>query len=318
MFNLFKKKRTMPEWAFMSSVEQVDRFLQTLKEYFDKDGKAVELEDGWLYFLDSHGKRIDRAYGLSNLSEECEGAPQETWPDLIQSHFERMAAGIAELEEFNASRKDFKKVSKQLVLHLSDKVLFPEDRFKTALCREELPGLLILVGAELAASIEPICKEDSEVWGKSEMEVFDLAKEQILERIKTEGGQQEREEKLESGTKIHDLLGPRRALETILKQEDVESRQGRCGAFVSFPNHFRALISPIQNALYASELNIFDFIRVTSECFSSQSEPLSQLVFWYKDGTFRPVFWSVNDQNDLDLQFPEEFYALIGGNIRLK
>ena len=138
--------------------------------WFAKHAEPAELRVGSVFH-----DGVD--YGLYNLAQRCRPLPADEWQLCIDDHFAKILAATDERREWRELESDFGSAAPLLRLRLqSPDMRRPGD----CLAREELPGTVSHVVADMPSSLLGILDDVLERWQRSAEEVFALARAQTV------------------------------------------------------------------------------------------------------------------------------------------
>src|SRR5262245_24637577 len=161
-----------PPWAKFFSPPQYQRFLQLIQEHFRERRIKFTLGDGVIHLEQPLGG--GQQLGLLNLAQNCAHNEERDWPDIVQSHFRIMEKSHQEHEVLQERLTNFDRVAELLSVRLWPESYLRELGGGKILYRRDVPGTITALVFDLPSSVRNVTPEESDAWGKSEKELFDI------------------------------------------------------------------------------------------------------------------------------------------------
>ena len=158
-------------WATFLTREQELRFERLVDDWFRGRGLDFQLQAGLVVCGANR-------YGLENLAQRCRPLPADEWALCIDDYFATIFDRVDEARAWEATSSDFAAAAPTLKLRIwpSDMVAVHEDW----LVREELPGTVSAVVADLPTAVTLVPATFLATWSKTADELFALALAQTL------------------------------------------------------------------------------------------------------------------------------------------
>lgn len=160
--------RNLPAWAsFFVPAARYWTFVDAVEREMRSRGLRVRTDDdaGSMFVVDEPG-----GFGLENLAQRCNAAPESTWDEIIKAHLKESLQG--EIDRKALPIDDFDKVKSLLRVKLYDPALSPPGTLAGLPVADDLFAALVY---DLPTAISPVSAENVQRWGKTVREVFDLA-----------------------------------------------------------------------------------------------------------------------------------------------
>jgi hypothetical protein len=303
MFSLFKKKQTKtPEWASFFNDKQYNAFIKALDGYFYKKNITYTLGEGSLTAgPNDFGLGV---HGLANVAQKCKLDAENAYPEIIAEHFDSLAR-IAEFDkEFKNSITDFHKVSQYIGVRL-----YPGD-YADSVGRDRTLGkdfagdIYAMLVFDLPESVQSILPEQTEKWGKDFDELFKTGIKNIKEKYPVAISEEGLADlKIWFGQGGHFFVP-----NIVFDFETLQKYSGKYGSLVGIPHRHVAIIYPIENIEVVTAIT--SLIPVISGMYKEGPGSVSDNIFWYKNGVFENLPYSIADGN-IQLSPPENFLNML-------
>src|SRR5687767_3906363 len=107
-----------PEWANFFTLRQYRLFHGLIDDHFRSQGKQYEFRLDGTVHVPAQGEEEECSYGLLNVAQMCQQAPEGEWRSVVTSHFGTMIRGAKEQDLLEENVKDFDKVREFLAVRL--------------------------------------------------------------------------------------------------------------------------------------------------------------------------------------------------------
>ena len=183
MFSLFKRKNkqeVVPKWASFFNAEQYQVFITSIDHFFAKRHLTYVLGDGELVVdEDKFGFGV---VGLMNTAQACYQSKTTEYKNIVAGFFDSMIKAHEFDIEFKKISGNFDKVKDFIAVRFYNKDYVsrvPED------CRQgkDFAGdIFAMLVFDFPNGVTNIKSEDSEKWGKSLDQLFELGLQNIRRR----------------------------------------------------------------------------------------------------------------------------------------
>lgn len=253
-------------------------------------GRAVEC-------VDAEGRA--QVVGLENLYRRARRLPRTEWPALI-AEFLRTAGSLDANEGLPA---DLAGVAEQLLVRVGQPMTATPDAARV--WSQELgdTGLCLNLVIDYPNRMHYVTEELVESSGRPGGAWLEQALANLRARTPPECFQTIHEESGMRSCNVADAYDSSRALllDTLLPDSRAD------GCFVALPGRDQFLVLPVS----AAALACVHMLKVLAEDnFKSTPYPISDQVFWVREGTWR-VFTIVVHGDNVTVQPPEDFVAIL-------
>ncbi len=306
IFNLFKKVDQQQDVLGLEifSQSEYSDFIGLVKRDLQSRGFVVgDTKDGFLA-VKKQGK--DESFGLINVAQQCKLAKKEEWPAIIKNHFDTLSKSEGDDQELLKSITNFDKIRGFLAVQL-----YPDDYLNAVgkmkeevIMRSEIPTVNDTLVFDLVNSIRPVKISESEAWGKSNDELFAIALENTFKKIKPEIIEQQTE-----GGKVTFITSDSFLTSVlVLNLKKFSQCIGIHGSLVAIPTRGVIMCYPIEN-LGLTKI-ISGYILFASKLYTEGPGSLSSKVYWYKDGNFMNLPYSLTTEK-IDFTPPKGFVDML-------
>jgi len=305
MFSFFKKNKSaqaVPQWASFFNDEQYAAFIEAVEEYFYAKNVTYTLDDGLIEAGPNDfgfGKQ-----GLVNVAQVCNLDKIKNYKAIVTEHFEAQVRGHQFDKEFKQTIGDYEQIKDYLAVRL-----YPND-YADAVGRDLTIGrdfgdsIYQMLVFDLPDTIESIRPDQAEQWGKTTDELFEVGIENVKKKYPLQLSKQE--------TGIFEVFfaqGEHFFVPNIVFDQDkLEEISGSKGMLIGLPHRHVALMFAIENIHVVEVLTLF--INTVNGMFKEGPGSVSNSVFWYHDGVFTNLPYTIEDET---VQFtpPDEFIELL-------
>lgn len=305
MFSFFKKNKdlpTVPNWASFFTPEQYSAFIQGIDRYFKKRNLTYTLGDGMLSVSEN-----DFGFGnlgLNNVAQVCRQNNSGNYDSIIETHFETLVRSKQFETGFNKMVGNFEEVKKYIGVRLYATDYIRQVGEQLTITKPFAGDILCMLVFDLPDSIINVKPAQAAIWNKSMDELFDLGMENILNNYPCRISQENFID-----FKIWLVQGDHFfAPNIVLDLENHRNLIGSRGALIGIPHRHTAIIYPIENMEVVNAVN--KLIPLVNGMFSEGPGSISNNLFWYHDGDFENLPYSV-DGNTLKFSPPANFIELL-------
>lgn len=172
------------------------------------------------------------------------------------------------------------------ILNKSSLESFPEDAF---FVREHLEDTITILVLDYPASIEHVVRANAATWEKSEDELFDRALKNIQETyhrvvVAYEGHPQAGMLTLSGDDAFK--------TSSVLYLEEYPALQGTHGALVALPDKDTFICKTIEDDI-SLEVGMQFLVHFTDETFYAAESKISKQIYWYLNGEFTIIPYSI-------------------------
>lgn len=307
MFSFFKKNQSdteAPGWASFFTQRQYKEFLKAIEKYFYEKDVVYTIEDGVL-----SAEANDYGFGeaeLLNLAQDCLGADISFYQRVVDEHFDSLARACAFEKEFGDIKHDFEKIKEHIGVRLYPADFYEETGKDNSIAKEFAGDIYAMLVYDTEDSILTVKPEDAEKWGKPTDELFETGIKNIWDKY----GVQLSEEEIEGfGIWVAQAQHFFTA-NIVFDTETLNDISGREGLLAGLPNRHAALLYPI-NDVQTGEF-IDKLIVVVHNLYNQGPGSLSDNIFWYKDGHFENLPYTV-EEGEIQFSPPESFAKMLEG-----
>jgi hypothetical protein len=296
----------VPEWASFMDQDEYRLFMTSIGDCLDaRSIKYVFSSDSVSFCPGADGGFGEAAIGLSNLAKWCKDSGQESYRDLIEEHFERLAGLVERSNSLEQTVADFESCKDLLGVRI-----YPGEHFdemsKEPVAIELADGLMQTLVLDTPEAVRPVTFEEIDVWSKSVEELLAVGRDNIRRNYVFEVIKYEDLPLLLVATD-HFF-----AANIVFDLPDREDLLGKYGSLMAFPTRDCAIVYPINDsdALFA----LVQLMDITESMYSDGQGSLSSSVFWYRSGMLTNVSSSkvLIDGELARMSPPPEFMNLLG------
>ena len=305
MFSFFKKKESdepVPEWAYFFSASEYNTFVQELENYFMHLNIPFELGNG-VANVDENVFGFG-VLGLTNVAQMCKQENPKQYKTTIASHFDALIRSRQFEETFNAIADTFEEIRKYIGVRLYDHSYVDKIGKDRVFGKDVAGDIYAMIVFDLPDSIVNIKPAQVTAWGKTVDELFDIGLENIRNTYPIAVSS------IEFGG-FNCWIGQGDHFFTPNIILDLENRKeliGSKGALIGIPHRHVALIYPIETIEVITAIN--GLIPVIYGMNEEGPGSLSNQLFWYKDGVFTQLPYSIQE-GEMKFTPPANFVALL-------
>lgn len=293
-----------PEWAAaLKTRDRYEQFESLVRHWFRDRGMAVVISDGMLR-AKSESNSLWQC-GLGVVLQMCAEAEPDAWPAVVGGHFDALYAAHVKHQDIKTSIGGWEQIRPLLVARLWEPSSVNDTR-DSMLWREDLPGLMTTLALNLHDHVRSITREEAAAWGKSEDMLFETAIDNV-----------------EAMTPVDvspvDAADPEGMHSIFAESVFVAARALRFERFTKLHGTYGTLVSlPVRHAILAVPLNdratiiqrLGGLIPLTREVEAQGPGSVSARVFWWRDGVWREITYTVNEDR-IEVSPPQELVDLI-------
>lgn len=276
-----------PPW--FAEFERADRqyvFVNVLRQYFHERGETATLTaDGRLEVRSPNG--TTQEFVVAGLAEAASRRPSEEWPELVNSHFEGIAAlrdAVGEVEV-----PDWETARPRLRLRI-----YPESFLTGAglapsevVAESDLPGTLTVLVVDSADTALVVPREDLKRWGQRATDAMGLALVNTKRAL---------EDEIEVVSRDFPEIGAMRVVTgdsfysatAVLWLQEFEGLLGEHGAIVGVPWRHGAFVYPFDDARVQTAVPAM--YRYMQRIVEGGVGPIDAQLWWRRpDGRFLPI-----------------------------
>lgn len=288
-------------WAAFFSADQIERFNQSVLEYFESQEIPAALEEG-VVISEKEGLG---PFGLQNLAQLCAQAPEDRWQSIIYAHFDNLRRGQAEAAEISAQITDFNKIKPHLAVRIYPENMFEEMAQEDMIYRQDLDGTLTVLVFDLPSTIRTVSRQLTTNWDQSDEELFKVGIDNLRQKIDVD------HEKVMMSDEMHlnAYIGEGyyvAAFSLILDQ--LEDSQGKYGALVGIPHRHIILTYPINDIQILQAIN--GFLVALPKLFEEGPGSITSNLYWYHQGKYLRLPYAYHE-NEIRFSPPQAFLELI-------
>lgn len=292
-----------PAWANFLSPPQYRRFLELVCAHFEKEQRTYTLGDGVVHLEQPLGGA--HQLGLLNLAQNCALNDEKEWPDIIESHFRIMAKSHQEHQVLHDRLGAFDKIADLLSVRLWPDSYLRELGKDKILHRRDVPGTITALVFDLPSSVRNVTPQESQAWGKTIEELFELGLANLRENCIPDVTEQN----LGEGVTIT-LFSDESffvASHALLLEEHGECL-GTFGALVGIPHRHVLLVYPVNDLQVLPAIH--RLIPIIHGMEREGPGSLSRGLFWYREGQFTDLPYEL-EKRVLRFSPPEEFVEMM-------
>jgi hypothetical protein len=289
---------TPPPWAsFFDSAQRYERFEQAVRRHFRGRGQSILIQEGRVV-----GPAFgELQLGLTNLGQVCARSDEHEWPALIARHFD---AVLQSQHEGSSAPVEFEAVRDQLAtrLYLEADIA---DILDVTIVRQDVPGLCSTLCLDLPTSVQTVRRDRVSAWGRSDDELFELARDNLKSLIDAEPELVQIDQAtslwLAGGDSVYNSS-------ILLRLEDYPQFRGRHGMFISAPTRHLVLALPFDAPEAMNSVG--HLMGLTAHMEREGPGSLSTQVWWQRDGRWIELPWEMTDDG-ISVRAPEEFAQVL-------
>lgn len=246
--------------------------------------------------------------GLTNLAQMCRQHPRERWAEIVRHHFDVIEKSEREARDWKAEQADFSKARDRLHLRV-----YGKDEFGDALsrldviAREDIPGTMSTLVADLPNRIQTLRKRDVANWGQSEESLLKIGLENVRTNCAIQIARQEKGESVEVFAAFADHFFV--STFALLPEALPVAANGRMGELIGIPNRHIFLCFPI-NDLTSTVRAVNALANMISKMEREGPGSVSSQLYWRHNGKFTPLPYSIKDKA-LHFAPPDEFVGVL-------
>lgn len=255
---------------------------------------------------DHHLETLDgRTFGLDGIASVCHAHPESEWPDLVAGHIEAITSAFPGDRPPTLSAEEIRAHAHVRLVPLGE-VVSDDDNPYTYAPRLGA-GFAELLVHKNGDMVRWLTDDDVAKVGADELyalgrERLRLIRPDVVEILRRDGGE------------IHVLRGDSGfiASKLLLLPEVLRNVIGRKvrypdGVLVGVPCRHELVFAPVGPNVIAELIGVVDYTVMT---FNHGLRPLSPYVYWWRDGTLRPLT-TVDRTGFVDFRIPEELADVV-------
>jgi len=305
MFSFFKKNKSaqaVPQWASFFNDEQYAAFIEAVEEYYYSKNVTYTLEDGLIEAGPNDfgfGKQ-----GLVNVAQVCNLDKIKNYKAIVTEHFEAQVRAHQFDKEFDDMVEDYERIKDYLAVRLYPNDYADSVGREVTIGRDFAESIYQMLVFDLPDTIKSIRPDQAEKWGKTIDELFEVGIENVKKKYPLQLSKQE--------TGIFEVFfaqGDHFFVPNIVFDKDtLEDISGSKGMLIGLPHRHVALMFAIENIHVVEVLTLF--INTVNGMYKEGPGSVSGGVFWYHDGVFTNLPYTIED-NTVQFNPPDEFIALL-------
>jgi hypothetical protein len=305
MFSFFKKKEpkvVVPEWANFFNLNEYEAFMAGIDAYFRNKNIEFEHHDGTL-------KLIEGAFGyanmgLLNLAQNCKQFQISEYPDKIAYHFDMMERIQSFQKEFSERSSDFDYAKEYIGVRLHHEDYIKSTGVGLTLTKPVAGNIQAMLIFDLPDSTINIQPKELVAWGKSFDELYQLG----IDNMKTKYPKNPQLTDFGEMQLWFDSADHFFTSNIVFELEEKRYLIGTYGSIIALPHRHSVLIYPIESQEVIPALT--QLIPAVYGMHNEGPGSLSEQLFWYKNGDFTVLPYSVEDSK-LNFYPPEDFVNML-------
>jgi len=307
MFSFFSKKNkfgAVPEWASYFNKKDYAVFIRTIKQYFKSRKIDYELGDGVVKLRGTENGA--GTLGLSNLGQHCAQLDASEYPDVIAAHFDASFRARRFSEAFNKIEGSFEDVKQYIGVRLYD------EQYVAHLGKEntlgiDFPGeLYAMIVFDFPDNVVNIRPEQAGKWAVPTDELFAVGLANTKSRYAVDISRQSFGEFSIWFAQADHFFASNIVFDLENRPEVIGSK----GSLIGLPHRHAVIIYPIENLATLNALNAL--IPTIYRMHQDGPGSLSEKLFWYNDGIFTPLPYSI-ESGAIQFFPPEDFVEVLNG-----
>jgi len=306
MFSFFKKKKdgdtSVPDWALFFSATEYNAFVSELENYFKGLNVAVELSDG-VVIADEKAFGFEKL-GLTNVAQVCKQEKIADYKEIIAAHFDAMIRAQQFEVTFNAIADNFEEVRKYIGVRLYDNAYVDMLGKELTLGKDFAGEIYAMIVFDFPDSIVNIQPTQIKAWAKTVEELFQIGVEN------TKNAYPLTISSVDFGAfncwfvQGEHFFTPN----VVFELENRKELLGSKGALIGIPHRHAALIYSIETIEVIAAINAL--IPTIYGMNEEGPGSLSNQLFWYKDGVFTELPYSLQE-GEMKFTPPANFVELL-------
>jgi hypothetical protein len=305
MFSIFKKNRNIqqiPDWASFFSNEDYTKFISVVKDYFTQKNIEYTIQDGVLT-VDTNEFGVNNL-GLVNIAQVCNQDEKRNYKTIVKEHFDSLIRTHEFDREFEKTTHNYNEIKEYIGVRLYSTEYFAQidkNAIVGKLIADDLYATLIF---DLPDAIQSIKKEETEKWGKTLDELFEIGIQNIRQKYLFEISQQQVGDFTIWFVQGDHFFTPN----IIFDFNKYPELIGTNGSLIGIPHRHAVIIYPIENIGVVNAINAL--IPIVNGMYHEGPGSISGYLYWYKDGLFENLPYKIED-NKLQFYPPESFVEIL-------
>ena len=305
MFSFFKTNgsvTSVPEWSSFFNDKEYSLFIREVDNYFKKLNIRYEIQGGQV--MVDEKEFGSGQLGLLNVAQLCKQVGPKNYREMIARHFLAMTKVSQFDMQFAKVNDDFEEMKKYFGVRLYN------DEYVAQVGKENTVGknfsgdIYAMVVLDLPNSVMSIKPEQPLAWNKTVDELFEIG----ISNMKAKYPLTINKHVLDQFS-IWCVHGDHFFTPNIVF--DLENRKelvGTEGSLIGLPHRHTAIIYTIENSEVVKAIH--HLIPAIYGINQEGPGSLSNHLFWYKDKTFTPLPYKIED-NNIHFFPPDNFVQLL-------
>jgi hypothetical protein len=290
MFGFFKKNVDVPEWAHMLKSSEYTSFIEIVQEFLDAKNLCYDFEKGVFQTTD------DDIAGLAQVAQEYATAKKSAKKLVVTTYLDILLQIAVEKEALYANIKDFEIMKEFLRVRILGEEfisMHSKEDGKAWVYEKVAEGAFKTLVFHKGDITAYLTQDEMTHWGVAVDELFNIAQQNTVnenEMKLKKVGYGDGELDLHLVDTEHNY-----AANILLDEEAMSSVQGKYGSLVTIPYANLTAIYEIDSTDVLKDVAFLG--KIAHAGYHMQPEPITDKLYWYKDGEFIVVNYVMQDGN---------------------
>ncbi len=282
IFNLFKKEKTIPEWADFFTHKEYKEFIKCVKNHFENK-LTIDEKEGTVKVTGN-----ETIFGLLNVAHYCNENDISNYPKIIENHFDTLISSQKFSEEFSKNENDFDKVRQYIAVKIYPLEYLERVGFEKVIYEKITDDIFKTLVYDFPHTINTIKNEQLTVWDKTKEELFKIGSLNLKDKYEREI----------SHTDMGDfklwLIADNEGLSTniIVDNEELQKYLGNQGALIGIPNGNLTIIYPINT------LEVINAVHTVAKIIEGEFDKPKAIIdklYWYNKEKLIEIPFDITD-----------------------
>lgn len=304
IFNFFKKKQSVPEWANFFNHNQYDKFIKYLINYFNNN-LEINHEEGVIKI-----KSDNSFYGLSNVAHFCEQNKSIYWEKIIQEHFDKLLDSKKFAEEFSKYSDQFDYVKPYIATRVYSLEYLENVGLENVVYKKITDDLYQTLVYDFPHTIHTVKKEEISAWNKTTEELLSIGLFNLKNKYEKEIVHQD------MGEFYLWLIADNEGFSTnvLLDKEELDKHLGSKGGLIGAPNGNITFIYAIETIEVISVVHTM--VKMIKGEFN-KPKAMSNKLYWYIESQMIEIPFSFSGK-EIKVKPPQSFVNMLNNLSEIK
>jgi hypothetical protein len=288
-FSRKKNNEPAPDWTPFATMADFEKFIDVVKEYFDKKKMSYTIEGDGLSVQDDNWPA--ETMGLGNLSQMCNQRPRGEWKSIVNVHFDGMLRGKEFEDSFDKQAHDYSFAAQYIGARIypnSYLSYLDDDAYIRKLLADDLSLLLVFDFPHTVINLKP---DKAKPWNKTNEQLLEIGLANVRMNYPTKVSAEDI-----SGARVWFLQGDHFfAANSLLDLQLYDIPTSPYGYVVAIPHRHATLVYPITTLSLIETLPTLAYI--VRGMYNEGPGSISEGLYWLRDGqlTNQPYRLEGND-----------------------